>query len=80
MRVVCYADDVVLFGNHKQAVQIALRTLERFFVGKGLAINREMTVAVKFRTAPSANKFENQNRNGESHGFRNSWQVSSRGY
>ena len=49
VRVVCYADDVVLFGKHRQAVQIALRTLEKFCVGKGLVINREKTVAVKFR-------------------------------
>ena len=49
VRVLLYADDLVLFGKHKVAVQMAVQILEKFCVGRGLYINEDKTVAVKFR-------------------------------
>ena len=47
--VILYADDLVLYGEKRPAVQEAVRVLEQFCKGKGLYINEEKTVAVKFR-------------------------------
>jgi len=49
VRVTLYADDVVLYGTSRAAVQLAIRVLERFCQGKGLVVNEEKTVGVKFR-------------------------------
>lgn len=49
VRVIMYADDIVLCGGNRLAVQIAIRVLEDFCRNKGLVINEDKTLAVKFR-------------------------------
>ena len=49
VRVLCYADDVVLYGKLRTTVQVALGIHENFCKDRGLCLNGEKTVAVKFR-------------------------------
>jgi len=49
VQVLLYADDLVIYGERRIAVQMAVNALEKFCQGKGLHINEEKTVAMKFR-------------------------------
>ena len=56
VRVLMYADDIVLYGTERLAVQMGMRVLEEYCQGKGLYINEEKTVAVKFRAGGRVGK------------------------
>jgi len=52
LRLLLYADDLVLVGYHARDLQQQLRTLETFCQGVGMAVNPDKTQIVQFRHAP----------------------------
>ena len=49
VKVLMYADDLVIYGERVGAVQLAVRALQGFCEGKGLVVNQGKTKAMKFR-------------------------------
>ena len=56
VNIIIYADDIVLLGPTKMSVEIMLKKLISELSKKGLEVNKQKTVAIKFKRGKKRNR------------------------